>query len=335
MSRKILILGGTGTIGGAITRALLEQGEDVTLLLREGRIPPHNIPAVIADGNDEEALTAIQKTGRYDIVINLLIYTAAQAQMNLRVFSEVRQLIFISTVCVNDRSETVVFNEKSPCGNKDSVYGQQKQEAELVFLAAAEKGYPVTIIRPTQTYGGQKLPLSVKGKSYWGICQRILDGKPVIVHGDGSSVWVSTFCEDLASGLLPLIDRKEALGEVFQITSDELLTWNQMYQIIGEELGCAPKIVHIPTDVLEKAGLSGGIRGDKESSVVFDNRKLKELTGFTPKISFREGVRRYLAEIEKHPEWKTSDPVFDQKCDAVCAAWNGITKDFGELFSGE
>lgn len=333
MARKILILGGTGTIGSAVTRALLEQGEDVTLLLREGRIPPSGVKAVTADGNDEEALVAIQRKGAYDIVINLLIYTAEQAQMNLRVFPDVRQLIFISTVCVNDRAETVVFTEKSPCGNRESVYGQHKQEAELVFLAAAEKGYPVTIIRPTQTYGGQKLPLSVKGKSYWGICQRILDGKPVIVHGDGTSVWISTYCDDFAAGLLPLIGRKEALGEIFQITSDEALTWDQMYRILGEELGRAPKIVHIPTDVLVQAGLGGGIRGDKESSVLFDNHKLKTLTGFVPKVSFREGVRKYLAGIEKHPEWKKTDPAFDQKCDAVCAAWNEMTRDFSELFS--
>ena len=102
---------------------------------------------------------------------------------------------------------------------------------------------------------------------------------------------------------------------------------------IAAELGRAPKIVHIPTDVLVQAGLGGGIRGDKESSVLFDNHKLKTLTGFVPKISFREGVRKYLAGIEKHPEWKNIDPAFDQKCDAVCAAWNEMTRDFSELFS--
>ena len=154
----------------------------------------------------------------------------------------------------------------------------------------------------------------------------MLDGKPVIIHGDGSSTWVSTYCDDLAKGFVPLIGNEKALGEIFQITSDEVLTWNQMYQIIGEELGVTPKIVHIPTDVLMKIGLGGGIRGDKEASVVFDNQKLKHIVpDYQPKVSFRDGVRKYLAGIEAHPERKKIDPAFDEKCDKVCALWEEMT----------
>lgn len=333
MARKILILGGNGTIGEAVTRELLSRGEDVTLLLRENRQPCHPVPTVTADGDDELALQRIQREEKFDIVINLLIYTAEQAEMNLRVFHDVSQLIFISTVCVHDRERGVVFDEQSPCGNRFSPYGQKKQEAELIFMRAAKDGFPVTIVRPTQTYGGRKLPLSVKGKSYWGICQRILDGKPVIVHGDGSSTWVSTYCDDLAAGLALLVGNKEALGEVWQITSDEVLTWDQMYTIIGEELGRAPKIVHIPTDILVRIGMDSGLRGDKEASVVFDNSKIKKL-GFKPQVSFRLGVRKYLDGIQSHPEWKTEDLAFDERCDAVCAAWEEMARDFSSIFEG-
>lgn len=327
---KILILGGNGTIGGAITRRLLQNPEHkVTMLLREGRKTSYPVGICYGDGNDELLLTRLQQEERFDIVINLLILAPEQAEMNLRVFPDVKQFLLISTVCVNDRTNTVVFTENSPLHNPESPYGQKKQQAEEVFLSAARKGYPVTIVRPTQTYGGQKLPLSVKGKSYWGICQRMLDGKPVIVHGDGTSTWVSTYCDDFACGFAPLIGNEKALGEIFQITSDEVLTWNQMYAIIGQELGVTPEIVHIPTDVLVQMGMGGGIRGDKEASVIFDNRKLKALApDFAPKISFREGVRLYLKEIQKHPEWKTADPEFDAKCDAVCAAWKRITAEF-------
>ena len=331
MARKILILGGNGTIGEAITRELLSRGEDVTLLLRENRQPCHPTATVTADGDDELALHRIQREEKFDIVINLLIYTAEQAEMNLRVFADVRQLIFISTVCVHDRERGVVFDEQSPCGNRFSRYGQNKQEAELVMLRAAKEGFTVTIVRPTQTYGGRKLPLSVKGKSYWGICQRILDGKTVIVHGDGSSAWVSTYTDDLAAGIALLVGREEALGEIWQITSDEVLTWDQMYHILGEELGRPPKIVHIPTDILVRIGMDSGLRGDKEASVVFDNAKIKKL-GFSPKVSFRQGVRKYLEGMEQHPEWKTEDPAFDERCDAVCAAWEEMARDFVSIF---
>jgi nucleoside-diphosphate-sugar epimerase len=298
--------------------------------LREGRTTDYPVQVVYGDGNDEQLLTRLQQQQKFDIVINLLIFLPEQAEMNLRAFPDVRQFIFISTVCVNDRTDTVVFTEESPVGNPDSPYGQNKRKAEELFLAAHRTaGYPVTIVRPTQTYGGEKLPLSVKGKSYWGICQRMLDGKPVIVHGDGTSTWVSTYCDDFAKGFVSLVGHEQALGEIFQITSDEVLTWNQMYQIIGEELGVTPKIVHIPTDVLAKIGMEGGIRGDKESSVVFDNRKLKRLApDFTPAVSFREGVRLYLQGVEQHPERKKTDPAFDEKCDAVCAAWESMAEQF-------
>ena len=328
MSDKILILGGNGTIGEAVTRHLIDRGEDVTLLLRPGRKPLHPVKVVTGDGNDEPALADLQQREKFDIVINLLIYTPEQAEMNLRVFYSVKQLIFISTVCVHDREQAVVFNEQSRCGNRFSSYGQNKRLAELVFLRAVEQdGFPVTIVRPTQTYGGRKLPLSVKGSSYWGICQRILDGKPVIVHGDGSSTWVSTYCDDLAAGIMLLVGNDAALGQIWQITSDEVLSWDQMYRILGEELGREPEIVHIPTDILVRIGMDSGLRGDKEASVIFDNAKIKKL-GFKPQVSFREGVRKYLAGVEEHPEWKTTDPDFDQRCDAICAAWERMAENF-------
>ncbi len=329
---NILILGGNGTIGGAITRRLLQNPDtELTMLLRPGRTTAYPVRVCYGDGNDEQLLSALQRDRQFDIVINLLIFTPEQAEMNLRVFSNVKQFIFISTVCVNDRADTVVFTEESPVGNAESPYGQNKRSAEEVFLSAAKNGYPVTIVRPTQTYGGEKLPLSVKGKSYWGICQRILDGKPVIVHGDGTSTWVSTYCDDFARGFSALVGNPKALGEIFQITSDEVLTWNQMYKILGEELGRKPDIVHIPTDILVRIGMGGGIRGDKEASVIFDNTKLKTLApDFSPEISFREGVRLYLKGISEHPERKTADPEFDRKCDAVCAAWKKMAEEFGK-----
>lgn len=327
---KVLILGGNGTIGGAITRQLLQKSDvELTMLLREGRTTLYPVRICYGDGNDEVMLARLQQEQKFDIVINLLIFTPEQAEMNLRIFPDVKQFIFISTVCVNDRRDTVVFTEESPLGNVESLYGQNKQAAEETFLRAAKDGFPVTIVRPTQTYGGEKLPLSVKGKSYWGICQRMLDGKPVIVHGDGTSTWVSTYCDDFARGFIALVGNEKALGEIFQITSDEVLTWNQMYKIIGQELGVTPEIVHIPTDVLARIGMDGGIRGDKEASVVFDNHKLKALApDFKPEVSFREGVRLYLQGVKEHPERKKADPEFDAKCDAVCAAWKAMADGF-------
>ena len=327
MKRKILILGGNGTIGSAVTEALCrDPGNDVTLLLRPGRETRLPVKAAYGDAEDGAGLRELQQRENFPVVIDLLIFTPEQAKARMEIFSGVSQYVFISTVCVNDRRDTVRFTEESPTGNRESLYGQMKRAAEEVFLSA---GFPVTIIRPTQTYGGNKLPLSVKGKSYWGICQRILDGKPVIVHGDGTSVWASTYCTDFAAGLAPLIGNEKAVGEIFQITTDELLTWDQMYRIIGEELGREPRIVHIPTDVLVQIGMGGGIRGDKESSVLFDCGKLKQLVpDFSPKVSFREGVRRYLRGVAEYPEWKTMDPAFDERCDQVCKAWLELTAGF-------
>jgi nucleoside-diphosphate-sugar epimerase len=185
-----------------------------------------------------------------------------------------------------------------------------------------EEGFPVTIVRPSYTYDERSIPLGVHGKNgSWQVVRRMLAGKPVIIHGDGASLWTMTHNSDFAKGFVGLIGNIHALGEAVHITSDETLTWDQIYQCIANKLNVPLNAVHISSEFLAAVsdyGFAGGLLGDKAVSVVFDNSKLKRLVpGFTATKRFDEGVGETIDYIREHPEYQKEDVEFDQWCDAV------------------
>lgn len=322
---NILVIGGNGNIGMSVSTVLAQQ-HDVWVLCRHPR-PRADEPArlhyIQADASDPAVLAQLQRLHRFSVVINFLIQTPEQAQSDIAVFhGQIDQYIYISSVTVYNRENTVLFTEQTALGNPFSAYGRRKLACETVFLDAWHRdGFPVTVVRPSQTYSGNRIPLSVKGTSCWSVVARILAEEPVIVHGDGTSIWVSTHSDDFAEGFTSLVGRSETLGEAYQITSDEWLTWNQMYRQLADLLHKPLHLVHITTDRLvtsQQYDWQTALQGDKQYSVLFDNSKLRKLApDFSCRISMREGYQRYLDYMQAHPEQQQRDPIFDVWCDQV------------------
>lgn len=322
---KFLFIGGYGTIGHSIVNLISQDSENTLYILKrhitEDLPKKDNIIYIQGNGKDEEFLSNIADKYNFDVVFNFIIFDPKEAKINIKAFkNKIKQFIFISTACVFNRDSSVLINEKTKKGNKYGNYGRLKLECENEFLKALKEfNFPITIVRPSQTYSRNRIPLSVKGSSCWPVIQRIIDGKEVIVHGDGKSTWVSTHSDDLAKGVYPLINNPLAIGEDFNITSDEILSWDQIYNTIGELLNKEVNIIHIPTDILKeskKYDFVTSILGDKQYSVIFDNSKIKSLNkDFHCDITLKEGLKKYLEFMDKHPELKIIDSDFQNWCD--------------------
>ena len=199
--------------------------------------------------------------------------------------------------------------------------------------AYRERQFPVTIIRPSHTYDNRNMPLGVHGdKGSYQVIQRMLQGKPVIIHGDGTSLWTMTHNSDFAKGYVGLMGNPHAIGEAFQITNDETLTWNQIYSTIARVLGVELKAYHVSSEFLAATGkydLLGSLIGDKANSVVFDNSKLKRaVPDFVPTVRFEQGIRDTIENIMAHPELQKEDPEFDEWCDKVIEVVENAKKAF-------
>lgn len=321
---KILIIGGNGNIGYPISKMLSEnKNNNVYILCRSKNHPNDQINYINGDGNNREFLQNLQQQEKFEIVVNFLIMNTDQAKMNIEIFKDsAKQFIFISTATVFNHEKNVVIDEKSEKFNIHSGYGQTKLECENIFWDAKEKyKFPVTIARPSQTYSRNRIPLSIKGKSCWSVISRIKRNKPVIVHGDGTSTWISTHSDDFASAFINLIGNSTAIGEDYNITGDETVNWNIIYNILAKELNKDIKIIHIPTDILKyskKYDLKTSIQGDKQYSVIFDNSKIKSISpDFICNIDIHQGIKKYLLYMKDNPELQTEDPEFDKWCDKL------------------
>ena len=218
------------------------------------------------------------------------------------------------------------ITEGTPLVNPYWEYSRNKIACEDFLMEKHRvEGFPVTIIRPSHTYDERSVPLGVHGDNgSWQVLRRMLDGKPVIIHGDGTSQWTLTHNSDFAKGFIGLMGNPHAIGNAFQITSDETLTWDQIYQTIADVLGVELKPYHVSAEFLDEAGpydFRGGLTGDKSWTVLFDNSKLKRaVPGFQATVRFEEGVRRTIENILAHPELQKPDPAFDAWCDRVIEA---------------
>ncbi|MFQ6861291.1 MAG: NAD-dependent epimerase/dehydratase family protein [Beduini sp.] len=337
---KILIIGGTGTISTPITSALAQNTQNEVYVLNRGnhndRLHP-NIISLIGDINDKEAISSLIKEMTFDTVINFILFTPAQAYDNIALFKgKTKQFIFISTVVTYNHDGAVCFNEDHPLGNRYSHYGQGKQACEEIFRKAyQEEGFPITIVRPSQTYSNDRIPLSIKGKNCYSVIKRMLEGKEVIIHGDGNSLWTCTHADDFAKGFVPLVGNLDTINEAYQIVSDEQVSWNMIYLYLAKLLNVPFKPVYMTTDLLSKSktySLSESIQGDKQFSHLFDTTKIKQAApDFECAITIEKGLAMYLDYMEKHPELKQADEKFDQWCDQVIAAYKLAMKSVEEV----
>lgn len=326
---KILFIGGTGTISSAITRLLAANGHDLWLLNRGNRKDevPDNVKQVFCDINDEEKVLQLLGGEKFDAVCDFIGFVPAQVERDIRLFKgRTSQYVYISSASAyNKPAASHIITEGTTLANPYWEYSRNKIACEELLLKEyRENGFPITIIRPSHTYCERSVPVSVHGlKGSWQVLKRMMEGKPVLVNGDGSSLWTLTWNEDFAKGFVGLLGNPKAIGEAFQIMSDESLTWNQIYQCIANALGVEFHPYYVASDFLAAASpkeydFTGNLLGDKSLTVVFDCKKLKRaVPGFQATTRFDEGVRRCIAYIKKHPEMQTEDPEFDAWCDKI------------------
>ena len=327
---KILMIGGTGTISSAITRQLAAGGHELWLINRGNRSDelPEGVRLVTGDIN-EHTDEVVAKLGdeTFDAVCEFIGFLPEQVARDIAIFSgRTRQYVFISSASAyNKPVRQYVISEGTSLANPHWEYSRNKIACEeLLMKAYRENGFPVTIVRPSHTYCERGVPVSVHGpKGSWQVLKRMMEGKPVIVHGDGSSLWTLTWNEDFARGFIGLLGNPTAIGEAFQIMSDESLTWNQIYQSVADALGVTFKPYHISSDFLAAIApaaydFEGNLLGDKAATVVFDCSKLKRaVPGFCATTRFDQGVRKAVAYLKEHPEAQIEDPEFDAWCDRV------------------
>ena len=324
---KILLIGGTGTISMAITRLLAEQGHDVVLLNRGSRNDniPDNVRTILCDISDEAATADILKDMSFDCVGEFIGFVPSQIERDIRLFSgKTKQYIYISSASAYQKPlSDCVITESTPLSNPYWQYSRDKIACEeLLMKNYRENRFPVTIVRPSHTYDERSVPLGVHGdKGSWQVVKRIMQGKPVIIHGDGSSLWTITHNTDFAKAYAGLIGNIHAIGQAFHITSDESVTWDQIYSIIADELGVELNACHVSSEWLCKIGpydFTGTLIGDKANTVIFDNSKIKRaVPDFKATVRADQGIRATVRYILAHKECQNDDEDFDRWCDKV------------------
>jgi nucleoside-diphosphate-sugar epimerase len=324
---KILFIGGTGTISAAISRLLIAQGHELYLLNRGNRpgALPEGAISLPADINGEAHVSSLIENLDFDCVADFIAFVPEHLQRDYRLFKgKTKQFIFISSASAYQKPlSNYLVTESTPLANPYWEYSRNKIACEDYLMQLyREEQFPVTIVRPSYTYDERSVPLGVHGRNgTWQVIKRIKEGKPVIIHGDGSALWTMTHNSDFAKGFAGLTGNIHALGEAVHITSDETLTWNQIYDCIARALNVPLKAVHVASEFLAASSdynFSGGLLGDKAVSVVFNNTKLKQLVpGFTATKRFDEGIKETIDYISAHPEYQREDPEFDRWCDRV------------------
>lgn len=321
---RVLFIGGTGTISTACTQAAVERGIDLTLLTRGHHSPPAGVKTLVADIDDAAGAAQALHGQSFDAVVDWIAFTPAQIERDLSLFrGRTRQYIFISSASAYQKPAThYLITESTPLANPYWQYSRDKIACEERLMQAyREEGFPITIVRPSLTYGDMKITLPVNSwtQSYTAV-DRMRRGKKVIVPGDGSSLWVITHNSDFAKGFTGLLGLPQAIGQAFHITSDEVMCWDQIYRIVGETASVEPQLVHIPSDFMGACvpEMSGGLIGDKAVSVVFDNSKIKRFVpDYCATTPFWQGFRRTLA-------WFDADASRRQVDEQANATWDKL-----------
>ncbi|SEP14573.1 SDR family oxidoreductase [Paenibacillus sp. OV219] len=324
---KALFIGGTGTISSAITKQLSDEGCELYLLNRGNRTEslPANVNILQADINDEDTVSQLISNLNFDVVADFIAFHPEQLERDFRLFhGKTKQFIFISSASAYQKPlSDYRITESTPLSNPYWEYSRNKIACEEFLMKKyRDEGFPITIVRPSHTYDERSIPLGVHGgNGSWQVAKRMLENKPVIIHGDGTSLWTMTHNSDFAKGFIGLMGNIHAIGESVHITSDETVTWNQVYGAIADALGVKLQAVHVSSEFLaacSKQDYRGGLIGDKANSVVFDNSKLKRLVpGFAATIRFDQGIKRTVDYILAHSEHQKEDNEFDIWCDKV------------------
>lgn len=324
---KALFIGGTGVISTDITKLCVEKGWDITLLNRGNHNLGIKTNQWTLDINDESAVKAKLENESFDVIANFINFDVNQIERDIRLFSEkTKQYIFISTASAYQKPRSYYMtHESTPLSNPHWEYSRKKIVCEERLMTEyRQNGFPITIVRPSHTYNTEKVPIAIHGnRGSWSTLKRIMDKKPIIVPGDGNTLWTLTHSQDFAKAFEGLMGNTLALGESVHITTDEVLTWNQIYHAIGSALGVQPILQHVSTDFIVACNndYEGSLHGDKSTNGVFDNSKIKRLVpSFTATMRFDQGVKISVDNHLTNPALQIDDPDFDRFCDAIVKA---------------
>ena len=313
---KILFIGGTGNISLSTSQQLIGHGHDLWLCNRN--TPLAGAHHIACDINNESEAQQKLKGHHWDVVVNWVGFTAEHALRDIRLFNgHCKQYVFISSAsCYQNPGPTLFITEERTLENPHWQYSRDKIAAEeALFLAYQEAGFPITVVRPSHTYS-TVIPLTIGAWTNYNTIARIKKGLPIVVQGDGTSLWTLTHARDFAKGFIGLLGNTAAIGEAVHITSDEVLDWNTIYQQTAAALGKTANIVHLASDTICKIipEETGSLLGDKAVSTLFDNSKIKRLVpDFKAVIPYAEGIKETL-------EWFEADAsrqVIDAKEEAL------------------
>ena len=330
---KILLIGGTGIISSSVASLALAEGHDVVLFNRRGGGPP-GAESLTGDFRSVEDARALLKDRRFDAVVDFIAYTPEQVQADIDIFRDrTGHYVFISSASAYQKpARHYVITESTPLCNPYWQYSRDKIACEELLMAEyRSSGLPMTIVRPSHTYAKDKIPWPF-GSNGNTLLDRLKKGRPIIVPGDGTSLWTVTHADDLAVALLGLLGLRAAMGQAFHITADEALTWNNITRTVAEAIGVEPDLVHIPSDMLIMFNpeLAGPLLGDKAESAVFDNSKIKRyVPWYQARIPFHRGVRMALEYIERHPECQRYDEAYHREQDEWVSRWGDMQRRAG------
>lgn len=327
---KVLFIGGTGIISSACSQLVVERGYELYLLNR-GQTTKRPAPAgaVVLSGDIRDPVSARAALGdhKFDAVVDWIAYTPDQIEADLSLFRDrTHQFVFISSASVYQKPiGNLPITESTPLHNPFWEYSRNKIACEERLMRAyRDEQFPITIVRPSHTYDRTLIPLS---GGYTAI-DRLRRGRPIIVHGDGTSLWVLTHHVDFARGFIGLLGNPHAIGEAVHITGDEVLTWDQIARLLARAAGVEPQIVHVPSEFIAAfdPAWGAGLVGDKANSVIFDNTKIKRLVpGFVATIPFARGAEEIMAWYDGDPARREVNYDFDRMTDrildAYLAAW--------------
>jgi nucleoside-diphosphate-sugar epimerase len=324
---RMLFIGGTGVISSACSRVAVEHGIDLFVLNRgrsTDRPLPPGVTTLQADVREPRSVRQEIKDLLFDAVVDWVAFTPDQVRTDIELFSgRTGQYVFISSASAYQTPPArVPVTESTPLRNPFWAYSRGKIACEDLLVAAyREQGFPATIVRPSHTYDQTAVPFDGR----WTVLGRMLAGKPVIVHGDGTSLWTLTHHEDFARAFVPLLAHPRTLGEAIQITSDDVLTWNQIAEALAAALGVSARVVHVPSDAIAAADpdWGAGLLGDKAHSMIFDNAKVRGLVpGWRAVIPFEQGAREIADWYRADPARQVTDARLDAVMDKLAAAWS-------------
>jgi nucleoside-diphosphate-sugar epimerase len=323
---RILFIGGTGEISAACANEAVARGIELHVLTR-GRTSVRELPPGArrhtGDGRAANGPIVALSRERWDAVVNWVAFTPEHVAADVARFAgQTGQYVFISSASAYQKPlGHLPITESTPLRNPIWPYSQAKIACEDLLVAAyREQGFPVTIVRPSHTYDRTQVPYDPG----WTLIERMRQGRPVVVHGDGTSLWTLTHAEDFARAFVGLLGRPEAIGDAFHITSDDVLTWNAIVSTLAQAAGAVAQIVHVPSDAILAADAEWGrsLLGDKAHSVMFDNTKIRRLVpGWVAAIPFARGAREIVDWHDADAARRRVDPRVDALIDGLIARY--------------